>query len=285
MLTKRDAHLRATPVRRAAPAVAALVTLTTLLSTPAQAETVGILVLKEHGVGSPSLAQPYLDRFVALAAEQNDWSEAKGVYYTNRNAAEAYIQEQKPHYAILSLAPFLALKDKYHLQVIGQVAVTLVGGKQYYLISKHAKDLAGCAGKTLATDHADDVRFINRVVADGKFKLADFKVLQTQRPLQTIKKVLDNQADCALVDDAQQSELSHLEGADGVRPVWSSAELPPMVVVAFPNAPADERTRFQGNLSNICEDDGKSACAEVGIVSLKAANAKDYAAVVAAYGK
>jgi ABC transporter, phosphonate, periplasmic substrate-binding protein len=285
MPKKQDVHLRSTPVRGVAGAVTALLTLTTVLSASAQAETVGILVLKEHGVGSPSLAQPYLDRFVAIAAEQNDWSDAKGVYYTNRNAAEAYIEEQKPHYAILSLAPFLALKDKYHLQVIGQVAVTLVGGKQYYLISKRATDFAGCEGKTLATDHADDVRFINTVVANGKFKLADFKVLPTQRPLQTIKKVLDNQADCALIDDAQQNELSHLDGADGVRPVWTSAELPPMVVVAFPDAPADERKRFQDNLANICDDDGKSACAEVGIVSLRAASAKDYAGVVAVYGK
>lgn len=231
------------------------------------------------------MVQPYLDRFVALAAGQNEWNEAKGMYYTNRSGAESYIQEQKPHYGILSLAAFLALRDKYHLQVIGQVAVSMVGGKQYYVISKRAKDLADCKGKSLATDHADDVRFIEKVVAGGKFKLADFKVVQTQRPLQTIKKVIAGDTDCALVDDAQLAELSHIEGADGVRPVWSSAELPPMVVVAFPTAPAQERARFQENLEKVCDDDGKGACAEVGIESLRSAGATDYAAVVGAYGK
>lgn len=263
----------------------ALATGMLLLATSARAEVVGILVLKEHGVGSPSLVQPYLDRFVALAAGQNDWAEAKGMYYTNRSSAEAFIQEQKPHYAILSLAPFLALKDKYHLQVIGQVVVSLVGGKQYYLISKRASDLAGCKGKSLATDHSDDVRFIERVVAGGKFKLADFKLVQTQRPLQTIKKVIAGDTDCGFIDDAQLAELSHIEGVDGVRPVWSSAELPPMVVVAFPSAPAEERTRFQDSLGKVCDDDGRGACAEVGIESLRAAGAADYSAVVGAYGK
>jgi hypothetical protein len=123
------------------------------------------------------------------------------------------------------------------------------------------------------------------VVAGGSFTLADFTVVHTQRPLQTIKKVITDEAVCALIDDAQLAELPHLEGADGLRPVWKSAELPPMPVAAFPSAPAAERQRFQENLARLCKNDGQSACTEVGIVSLKAAGATDYAAVVAAYGK
>ena len=44
----------------------------------AQQRQIEILVLKEHGVGTPSLAQPFVDRFVALAAEDNGWGAAKG---------------------------------------------------------------------------------------------------------------------------------------------------------------------------------------------------------------
>jgi hypothetical protein len=247
--------------------------------------TVGIVVLKEHGVGSPALAQPYLDRFVALAAEDNGWSSAKGEYYTSRDAAEVFIQARKPHYGILSLPAFLALRTKYDFAVVGQVAVTLAGGRQYYVVSKNATDLAGCLGKTLASDHTDDTRFIERVVAAGRFKLTDFVLTPTQRPLQTIKKVLTDEAVCALIDDAQLAELAHIDGGDAIRVVWKSAELPPMAVVAFPTAPAAERETFQGNLARLCEDEAQGACAEVGIVSLRAAGAADYAAVVAAYDK
>lgn len=251
----------------------------------AQADTTNILVLKEHGVGSPSLAQPYLDRFVAIAAEENAWDGAKGQYFNDRGAAEAFIQTQHPHYGIFSLPAFLALRPKYKLDVIGQVTVSLAGGRQYYLISKSAADLAGCKGKTLASDHADDPRFIEHVVARGAFTLADFTVVPTQRPLQTTKKVISGEAVCALIDDAQLAELPHLEGADGLRTAWKSAELPPMVVAAFPAAPEAERQRFQEHLADLCDKEGQSACAEVGIVSLKAAGAADYAAVVRAYGK
>jgi hypothetical protein len=243
-----------------------------------------ILVVKEHGVGSPTLAQPYLDRFVATAATQNGWVDAKGQYYGTRGAAEEFIATQKPHYGIISLGAFLDFRLRYNLEVIGKVAVSLVGGQQYFVISKSATTLAGCKGKKLASDHANDPRFIDKVVARGAFRLADFELKTTQRPLQTIKEVLSGGAECALIDDGQYGELAKLKGAEDVKTVWTSAKLPPMVVAAFPNAPTPERLRFQGNFSKVCEADTKPACAEVGILSLDLASAADYAEVVAAYG-
>jgi len=253
-------------------------------SANATGDPVGILVLKEHGVSSPTLVQPYLDRFVALAARLNGWPGAVGQYHAGRASAEAFIEGARPHYGILSLPAFLAFRKKYNLDVIGQVSVSLAGGRQYSIISRTATDLAGCKGKVLATDHADDARFIDRVVSGGKFRLSDFSVDQTQRPLQTIKAITRGDAVCALVDETQLDQLSHIEGADGIRPVWQSAQLPQMVVVAFPSAPADERKRFQSKLAEVCDNDGQTACGEVGIQSLSAASAADYAQVVAAYG-
>ena len=254
---------------------------------PAEADggAVGVLVLKEHGVGSAAQAQPYVDKFIALAAKQNGWTEAKGQYHTTRSSAETFIQSQKPQFGILSLAAFLALKGKHNLEVVGQVATSRVGGMQYHLISKSQSDLAACKGKKLASDHVNDVKFIENVVAAGKWKLSDFKLIQTQRPLQTIKKVSGGDAECALIDDAQLAELSHLEGADGIRSVWNSDKLPPMAVVAFPSAPAAQRKGLAATLSKLCDGEGKSICAEVGIQSLKNAGAADYATVMTAYGK
>jgi len=246
---------------------------------------VSILVLKEHGVGSPALAQPYLDRFVASAAQKNEWASAKGQYVTNRAAAETSLESQEPHYAILSLGAFLAFQKKYHYEVVGQVAVKLAGGRRYFLVSKNATDAGGCRAKTLASDHTDDPRFIDKVVFGGAFELRDFKVVQTQRPLQTITKVLAGEAVCALIDDAQLAELPHLDGAQDIHEVWKSAELPPMPVVAFPAASKAERSRFQESLPSLCRDGGESACAEVGIVDLRATTDADYRAVINAYAK
>src|SRR6185369_229313 len=73
-------------------------------------DSVGILVLKEHGVGTAAQAQPYVDKLVAIAAKQAGRSRAKGSYHTTRTAAEKYITDSKPHFGILSLAALLGLK-------------------------------------------------------------------------------------------------------------------------------------------------------------------------------
>lgn len=246
---------------------------------------VTILVLKEHGVGSAAQAQPYVDKFVSLAATHNGWPSAKGHYHTTRASAETFVQQQKPRYGILSLAAFLAFQQKHSLDIVGQVAASRAGGQQYHIVSKTAGDLAACKGKRLASDHVDDPKFIEQVVAGGTWKLADFTVVTTTRPLQTIRKVITGDAECALIDDAQLAEVAHIDGAAGIRSIWKSDKLPPMVVAAFPSAPADERKTFQQNLAKICEGEGQKTCAEVGIQALRAATKSDYAAVLAAYAK
>jgi len=79
-------------------------------------------------VSSSTVAQPYLDKFVALAAAKNGWPGGQGSYLASRAAVEAYIRSQNPHYAILSLTAFLALREPHRLDVIGSVALSLPEG-------------------------------------------------------------------------------------------------------------------------------------------------------------
>jgi hypothetical protein len=254
------------------------------LAAPAPAEQVGVLVLKEHGVGSPTLAQPYVDKFVGMAAKLNGWDGAKGLYVTTRPAAEAFIQSDAPHYGIFSLAALLALRRKHALTIIGRVGSRLVGGQQYFVVSKEATDLAGCKGGKLASDHTDDPRFVEKIVARGAFTLGDFQIVQNQRPLQSTKQLLAGEVRCALIDDAQRAELPHLEGGGDVHVVWESAKLPALTLAAFPAAPEAERKKFRDSLRTVCEGEGRSACAEVGVSSLEAATPADYADLVSLYG-
>lgn len=265
-------------------AVTVAVVATAAFAAPA-ASRVNVLVLKEHGVGGAALAQSYLDRFIALAASQYGWSDAHGQYQTTRAGAESYIRDEKPRFGILSLAAFLAFRQKYQLEVVGTAVVSRAGGQQYFLISRNAADAKGCFGKTMATDHADDPRFIERVVSGKQFVLGDFTLVQTQRPLQAIKKVLTGESECALIDDAQMAELPHIEGAEGIRSVWESGKFPSMTLVAFGTTPPAERKKFKDGLSRVCDGEGKTACAEVGIMALTAADAGSFGAILAAYGK
>ncbi len=277
--------MRSSPFRRAL-CLAAAVPCFALAAGPAQAgDTVHVLVIKEQGVGSAAQAQPYVDKLVAAAAKVNGWAAAVGKYATTREAAETVIHGDDPHYGIMSLGAFLGLRGKHQLEVLGKAEVTTAGGREYHIVSKTATDLAGCKGKPLASNHAGDVRFLEKVVARGGFALTDFTLVVTTRPVQTIKKVISGEAECALIDDAQYAELAKIEGGAALKSVWKSDKLPGMVVVAFPSAPAAERSAFKNSLARVCSGEGKAACGEAGIKDLSAAGATDYQAVVTAYGK
>lgn len=250
----------------------------------AAAGKIHVLVLREHGIGSAAAAQPYVDKFVQVAASKAQWGAAAGKYVTRRSQAKKYITKRNPQFGILSLGAFLAMRKAHNLDVLGYVAAKHAGGRRYHLISRDKSDLAGCKGAKLASNHFGDKKFVNAVVAAGSFKIGDFTPVKTRRPVQTIKAVIRGKAACALIDDAQLSELTHIDGAAGVRSVWKSAKLPPMPVVAFSSASSGERAKFKATFGAICAGAGKSYCDKVGIVSLNASGASHYRGVIAQYG-
>jgi hypothetical protein len=273
---------------RSAVAVASLAVLGAglgLADTARAGATVNVVVLKEHGMGTATQAQPYLDKFIALAGQPpNGWDPASsGRYTTDRGAADAYIKSANPHYGIFSLPAFLALRKTYNLDVVGE-AKTNSGGEQYSIASLKQGSLADCKGKTLATDHMqtpDDVKFIEKVVADGAFTKADFKIVETKRFSQAVNEMINGNAECVLIHEAQ---LTHAQQSNpGLKALWSSAKLPGMAVVAFPSAPAGEKTTFQGSLPNICSGAAvKQVCDPIGVLSING-NAAQYQAIIAKY--
>ncbi len=255
------------------------------MSTPARATgPVGLVIVKEHGGGTASSAQGHVDRLVKVVAKENGWDHAIGKYLTRRDRAEVWIAEVTPHYGILSLAAFLAMRGPQGLEILGRAVVKRAGGHQYHLVSTRAKNLQGCKGKTMVSDHADDPRFIDTVVAKGSFMLADFELIRSRRPMQTVKKVLRGEAECALIDDAQFSVLHKIDGGKNLKSVWKSDVLPSMVVVAFPAASAREKQQFRSKLNAVCTGAGKAICKEVGIAQLESVASKEYRDVIRAYG-
>ncbi len=273
------------PSKFASFTLASAVLLSTFALAPSAeaGDPVNILILKEHGVGSAASAQPYVDSLVATVASQNGWAGATGKYQTSRSAAKTWIKEADPHYGILSLGAFLDLRTTTKLEVIGSAEVLGGGGLQYSIVSTSAASLAECKGKTLGTDHGDDVRFIDKVVSGSDFDLADFTVVDTKRPVKTIKSAISGEVSCALIDDAQMASLNKTEGGERLQTLWQSKTLPPMVVVAFPSAPDAERKAFAPNLAKVCTGEGAAACKEVGLVKLGPAGSDVYDAVIKAY--
>ncbi len=265
--------------------------LTAVVATPALAAAqepapakagINFLVLRENATGSASAAQGYIDDLVAAIARTVGWETASGKYITRRSTAQTYISEHKPQFGIISLSAYLALEGKYDLSVLGKADIQSGGGHQFFVVSKDQLSLAGCKAKSLGTNHSD-ATFIDKVVSGDDFDLSEFTVEDTRRPVKTLKSVIEGDVACALIDDAQLMELQHLDGGLEVHPVWSSAALPPMVVVAFPGADAQARKGLTSALSSVCAGEGKAAC-EATSIKLETAAETAVAEYKKAYG-
>lgn len=274
-------------MRRSICTAVAATALATLVLAPAPADagsSVNVLILKENGVGSSSSAQEHVDKLIANVARQNGWTAAQGKFQTSRALARTWIADNDPHYGIFSLGAFLDMRAKHNLEVVGSAEVKGGGGRQYFVVSSSEATVDACKGKSLGTDHGGDSRFIDKVVAKGDFTLADFELVDTRRPVKTIKAAARGEVACALIDDAQKASLAKSGGED-LKVLWSSSELPPMVIVAFPSAPGAEKKAFKANLGKVCSGDGEAACKEVGLSNMGSASEKDYASVISDYGK
>lgn len=244
---------------------------------------VGFVVVREAGSGSASAAQSYLDSLLASVARTNGWASASGKYFTKRSKAKAFIEETKPSFGFLSFGAYLGLRKAFGLTPIAVADATAAGGAQYFVISKNQLTLDGCKGKTLATNHSRDERFVDRIVSGDAFDLADFQVVETTRPVQTIKAVIDGEAECALVDDSQVLAMGQVDGGLLLHPLWSSEKLPAVVVVSFGTAPAEQVQSFTTNIEAICEGDGKGACDAAGLKAPRRIEAGAFAAQQTAY--
>jgi len=242
------------------------------------------VVLREYGAGSASRAQPFLDELLRAVAEQNHWSKASGRYFSERASAVAVMRAEKPEFGILSLPAYLALKEQLSVSVIGEVSAPQAGGRQYFLVSKQARALEGCVGHRLSTTFAPDAKFVDRVVANGAFKLADFTLVSAQRPLEPLKQVLRDEAECALIDDAQLTAATHIERGAELGTAWRSAELPGMAVVTFPRADAGAVKSFKQSLASLCVK-AKHACESVGIDVIRPSSDERYRPLLSQYTK
>jgi hypothetical protein len=249
----------------------------------AAADDVGFVVLRENGSGSAAQAEPFVAEMLGAMYRLTGWGEPRFQFFTARKKAKAYIDETKPHFGILTFGAYLGMHSKYKYTTIGEADAAGSGGGQYYLISRTESDLAGCKGKTLASNHFDDETFVDRVISGGAFTLSEFEVIKTKRPVQTIKKVTRDEATCALIDHAQFEALQKLDGSESVRTVWFSKGFASYVVVAFPEASKAQVKSLRDNLEKVCTGSGKETCERAGVTKLDEVAADAFAAEIAAY--
>lgn len=247
-------------------------------------DTIEMLILREDGTGGAARAKEYLTTVVDAVAKANGWSSATFEYFTDREKAEPWTKAHDPSYAILSFGAYLAMRAPHDLKMLGRAKAVGSGGGRYYIVSKKHHGLDGCKAGKLATNHGRDAKYIDEVVSAGSFALSDFASIEhTKRPVQTLKMVTRDEADCALIDHAQLEAMKGIDGGAELSTVWFSQEFPSIVIVAFPKVPKAQTSTFHDKLSSVCKGEGKKACERTGVEFMVGVEPDAYDAHVKAY--
>jgi len=255
-----------------------------LAPTADQETKIQLIMVNERASLSQSLAFKDFHRFTKMLAYHNGWAprSVRGKFFKNIRAANIYVKEHKPRYAFLTLPVFLAWKKRFNLGAIGYANTQgnsqwMAASSKYHIISSSETSLADCKSKRVISHFWKDAQFLNAAVGGSAWSVKDFD----EFPLSASDSVLSSlvseppKADCALVDDAQMGDMKRLAGADKLKTLWSSAQLPAVIVAYFPSVSWNDQMSFKNTLPDICAGNGLLPCAAMGITSFQVAEPAD----------
>jgi hypothetical protein len=248
--------------------------------------TVHVLIVKEQGVGAPRRPSPTSTSWSASPASSTAGPASRASSRRPARPPRSTSTASDPHYGIMSLGAFLALRGKHQLEVSARPRSSDGNGREYHIVSKTRRTSPAARARPWPATTPRTSKFVDKVIAGGAFALADFTLVATKRPVQTIKKVISGEAECALIDDAQFAELARVEGGAASSRCGSRTSCRRWSWSRSRRRPPPRATRaFKGKLGQICSGEGKAACGEVGIKASRPRCNSDYQAVVKAYGK
>lgn len=221
--------------------------------------------------GEPEAAQPYIDRMAGEIERAAGWAKgaAKGRFLTSRKELAGFMDAQKPGFGILEPWVYFELRQSQKLDLVVAVDSADLNSPKLHVVVKDPawKTLADLKDKKLWTHLADSPAYLGQVVLDGKQPAqTHFQLKQVGSALKAARAVLRGEADAALLDDEQLAMAQKLEGGAGLRVLYSSTPLPPVVVVAFGAVlPQDKQKDLRKALLNLCAGTGAATCKEMHI--------------------
>lgn len=225
--------------------LAAAFTLTSMVCAPALVFAGPHDFVVEHAGagGDQETAQPYIDAFLRYIEDTAGWTKntATGVFAPTPEEAIAAVEKKKPGFGMFDPDLFLAKRKAWDLEVIATVEGTRQTSEKMVIVAKDAalKTLDQLKGKRLASTHFQSMKFLDKMIFDGKIETATFfkpageKFSSELSIVKAIRKVNDGKADAAMMTESEWKSQQAGLGKE-LHVVFTSAhELPPTPVVAF----------------------------------------------------
>ncbi len=240
--------------------------------------------------GDTATAQPYIDKFMRYVDAQAGWTPAnKGSFLASRREALAYIDANRPGFALMEPSLYLELKKSKGLEVIAQVQSRELTTPRLHLVVKSAAfaSLADLKGKSLWTLWGESPAYLTKLVFDGKVDAGShFQLKAVGQALKGVRGLLRGECDATLLDDEQLAAAKKLPGGADLRILHSSGNLPPLPMVFFAGAGnAADKAALVKVLTGMCDSaTGAAVCKELKIERIVGVNGAVFTEAEKKYG-
>lgn len=264
----------------------------------------GLVVCYPNAPGSTEQARPVMERLGAHLTWRTGF-DVQPIYTNDAAQARRWIDEQRPRFAILSLALYLRWREELSLAVVAQSERGHASTERYHLVvaqgspARSLADLkAGIGGKkpVIWSSHLDDPRFVTRVVLEGALEVTtddtgDARGVVTAQPLRALRRMKAGEdfegqpVDAVLLEDAAWNELQKIATfREGLRAIHASPPLPtPPVVSIGAVDPGDVERLRQALVSMHEQPEGRELLTTLQVTGFTAPNPAALQAAEAAY--
>jgi len=237
------------------------------------------------------------------------------IYFNEIKEALRWTKDNRPRYAILSLALYLKWPKELALTPVAATERQGKSAERFYLLVrkdvpwKTLDDLAKATPTPVVwSNHLDDPRFATNVVFDGKLVVKQVKrkktvtagfasgtveVISSDRPISALRRLKKNKryrgqrVDAVLVDSTAWAGLQRLQMFQGaLRVVYRSPTVPTPPVLTLKGVEAPERARVTKVLTGMeTGNEGRAILKTLQLTGFNAADTKALSAVADAYAR
>jgi hypothetical protein len=220
--------------------------------------------------GDSESARPYITKASAYFEAMMGWPKdsTHGIFLPELSEAVAFIQKNKPGFAILEPPLFMELRKTMELTPLVQLeSKQLVSRRMHIVVLNPAwTSLDQIKGKRLWTTLTDSVTYLSKVVFGGKIDAPQhFQLKKVGHALKGVRAVLRGKADATLLDDDMLASAKKMKGGEKLRTLFTSGDLPPPSLVAFNGVmtPAEQKKLARVLIKMCGTKDGAPICKEI----------------------
>ena len=250
-----------------------------LVSQTAESAPAPIVVCYPGGPVSESEANNAMGAMLRVVERIGQWpaNSFSSAFTAQADQCRALLNSRKPAFAITSLGLFLEQREAHSLVPVAQPRMKGATSERYRLLVRKGQYTSAdqLKGKSVGGTVFEEPDFIRRIVFAGKLDpQTAFDLKPTRQALRAIRSLDKGELDGVLLNGQQFAALGSLPLKSPLEPVFTSADIPLMGMVAnSKTSTPDDRARFARALQAMCADsDGKKLCDLFGIEAFVPAN-------------